>query len=48
MGGSLTTNTAQSYDEPSTPIFIQHGGGASVGPGRERTAGVLLVMQVMQ
>ena len=47
-GGPLTTSTAQSYDEPTTPIFIQHGNGASVGPGRERTASVLPVMQVMR
>ena len=48
VGGSLTTNTAQSCDEPTTPIFIQHGCGARVGPGRERTASALLVMQVVR
>ena len=33
---------------PTTPMFIQHGSGASVGPGRECTASVLLVMQVLR
>ena len=30
------------------PIFFQHGSGATVGPGRECSAGVLLVVQVMR
>ena len=48
VGGSLTTSTAQTPNEPTTPKFFQHGSGASVGQGRERPASVLLVVQVLQ
>ena len=48
VGGSLTTSTAQTSDEPTTPKLIQHGSGASVRPGRERAASVLLVAQVLR
>ena len=44
VGGSLTTSTAQTPNEPTTPKFFQHGSGT----GRERSASALLVMQAEQ
>ena len=48
VGGSLTKSTAQTSNEPTTSKFFQHGSGASVVPGRERSASVLLVVQDMR